>query len=109
MKHAVRRLWRITDWFERFVTVASPVMPLLMLYLGAWREAVAWAVAGLWWGRFLAQKIRNDQLITEIWLRELMHHSRIHALRRAAKKRAGQAHTRTEPSSSVHVPRSHRR
>jgi len=104
----VLRLWRLTTWSERFITVMTPVLPVLAARHGLWGEALAWATAGLWWGLYLAEKVTVDNLRAEIFLRDLLHRTFVRIVHIAAAQRRKKAHADPKQQSSVRFPRGHR-
>jgi len=107
VKRVIRRLWRVTTWPERAVTILSPYVVLGAILTGSWREAAAWGIAALWWALYLEKKLTVESLNVEIMLRQHFYRAFVRIVNEAAKERRDKAHAaRTE--SSIRLPRHHR-
>jgi hypothetical protein len=113
MRARITRLWRITTVTERFVTVMTPILPILAAVSGDWLGAGTGVVAGLWWSLYLSEKLTVDDLLAEIFIRDLMHRTFVHVVHLAAEQRRKKTHQADpkkadQTTSSIRIPRAHR-
>jgi hypothetical protein len=97
--NTLRRLWRITDWTDRLVTIASVLAIVLAAWRGTHGEVIAWVAAALWWSLYLGERLDVDKITAELWDLHLRH-----------EKLSGE-HEKllAAVASRVHFPRGHRR